>query len=102
MRTVLAKHFLGATGVAVSNTGRVYVAELFGNRISTISHHKRKTVLSVPSPAAIEWHGGHIFATSNATTPPGSIIRFTPGGGTREARPARPRLPLQRWASARR
>jgi hypothetical protein len=77
-RTLLAKHFLGATGLAVSPTGKVYVAELFANRISTISQHKRKTVLSVPSPAAIEWHNGHIFATSNATSPPGSVIRFTP------------------------
>ena len=75
---LLAKHFLGATGVAVSPSGKVYVAELFGNRISTISHHKRQTVLSVPSPAAIEWHHGKLFATSNATTPPGSIISFTP------------------------
>jgi hypothetical protein len=77
-RKLLAKHFLGSTGLAVSPTGKVYVAELFANRISTISHHKRKTVLSVPSPAAIEWHNGHIFATSNATSPPGSVIRFTP------------------------
>jgi hypothetical protein len=77
-RRLLATHFLGATGVAVSPTGRVYVAELFGNRISTISQHKRKTVLSVPSPAAIEWHNGYIFATSNATSPNGSVIRFTP------------------------
>jgi hypothetical protein len=77
-RKRLGGHFLGATGVAVSTTGRVYVAELFGNRISTISNHKRKTVLSVPSPAAIEWHNGHIFATSNATSPNGSVIRFTP------------------------
>ena len=75
---LLATHFLGATGLAVSPTGKVYVAELFGNRISTISHGKRKTVLSVPSPAAIEWHNGHIFATSNATSPAGSVIRFTP------------------------
>jgi hypothetical protein len=77
-RKLLAKHFLGATGLAVSPTGKVYVAELFANRISTISHHKRKTVLSVPSPAAIEWHNGQIFATSNATSPPGSVIKFTP------------------------
>jgi hypothetical protein len=77
-RKLLAKHFAGATGVAVSPGGKVYVAELFGNRISTISHHKRKTVLSVPSPAAIEWHHGKLFATSNATSPAGSVISFTP------------------------
>jgi len=77
-RKLLAKHFAGATGLAVSPKGKVYVAELFGNRISTISHHKRVTVLSVPSPAAIEWYHGKLFATSNATSPPGSIISFTP------------------------
>jgi hypothetical protein len=77
-RKLLAKHFLGATGVAVSPTGKVYVAELFANRVSTISHGKRKTVMSIPSPAAIEWHHGHIFVTSDSTTPNGSIITFTP------------------------
>jgi hypothetical protein len=74
----LAKHFLGATGLAVSPTGKVYVAELFGNRISTISHGLRKTVLSLPSPAAIEWYQGHLYATTDATTPHGSIVRFAP------------------------
>jgi hypothetical protein len=75
---LLAKHFLGATGVAVSPAGKVYVAELFGNRISTISHGKRKTVLSTPGPAAIEWHNGRLFFTSNSVTPPGSILRWAP------------------------
>lgn len=75
---LLAKHFLGATGVAVSPSGKVYVAELFGNRISTISHGVRKTVLSVPGPAAVEWHNGRLFFTSNSVTPPGSILRWTP------------------------
>lgn len=75
---LLAKHFLGATGVAVSPAGKVYVAELFGNRISTISHGKRKTVLSTPAPAAVEYHNGRLFFTSNSTTPAGSILRWTP------------------------
>jgi hypothetical protein len=75
---LLAKHFLGATGVAVSPAGKVYVAELFGNRISTISHGLRKTVLSTPGPAAIEWHNGQLFFTSNSLNPPGSILRWAP------------------------
>jgi hypothetical protein len=75
---LLAKHFLGATGVAVSPSGKVYVAELFGNRISTISGGVRKTVLSTPEPAAIEWHNGNLFFTGNSVTPPGSIMRWTP------------------------
>ena len=75
---LLATHFLGATGLALSPSGRVYVAELFGNRISTISHGKRVTVLSVPAPAAIEWHNGRLFTTSNSLGPNGSILRFTP------------------------
>ena len=75
--TQIGRHFLGATGLAVSPAGKVYVAELFGNRISTISDGKRKKVLSISQPSAIEWHNGHLFTTSNSLTN-GSIIRLTP------------------------
>jgi hypothetical protein len=75
--TLLATHFLGATGLAVSPSHKVYVAELFGNRISTISHGKRITVLSIAAPSAIEWHNGRLFTTTNSLTN-ASIVRFTP------------------------
>jgi hypothetical protein len=75
---LLAKHFLGATGLAVTPDHKVYVAELFGNRISTISHGVRKTVLSVDGPSSIEWHNGRLFFTSNTLSPSGSILRWTP------------------------
>jgi len=75
---LIATHFLGATGLAISPAGQIYVAELFGNRISTISHGKRKTFLSTPAPAAIEWHNGNLFFTSASVTPAGSILRLTP------------------------
>jgi hypothetical protein len=34
--------------------------------------------LSTPGPAAIEWHNGGLFFTSNSVNPPGSILRWTP------------------------
>jgi hypothetical protein len=75
--TQIGRNFLGATGVAVSPTGKVYVSELFGNRISTIRNGKRHKVFSVVQPSALEWHNGHLFATTNTFTN-GSIEKFTP------------------------
>lgn len=72
--TRLARGFLGATGVAVSTTGHVYVAELFANRISTIVKGKRATVASLSQPSALEWHGHTLFATKDTLTS-GSIVK---------------------------
>jgi hypothetical protein len=75
---VVGKHLLGATGLAVSPTKKIYVAELFGNRISTFSDHVRETFLDISTPAAIEWHAGSLWVTSDSTSASGSIQRITP------------------------
>lgn len=61
---VLAKGLLGATNVALGRHGTVYVAELFGNRISAIrrSGHVR-TVAKRPSPAGVEYARGQLYAS---------------------------------------
>ena len=75
--TRIGKGFAGATDLAVSPKGKVYVTELFGNAISTIKDGVRKKVFSVPAPSAIEWHNGHLFATQD-TFENGSIVKLTP------------------------
>ncbi len=74
--------FLGATNLAVWK-GKVYVAELFGGRISTIRKGKVVTVRSVPRAVAVEatkhklYVGqlGDIDDHGNVNAP-GAVLRF--------------------------
>ena len=50
----MAKGFLGATNLAVTPGGKVYVAELFKGRISTVRNGRIVTVRSIKSPASVE------------------------------------------------
>lgn len=66
---------LSATGLAVANTGDVYVASLFGNEILKFSAWKghRTVFLTVPAPADVEIQGRTLYATVDAvnlTAPP--------------------------------
>lgn len=61
-----ASGFAGATGLAVAPNGTVFVAEMFGNRVSVIT--KRGEVSSfadVPSPAGIEWQSGRLYVSTD-------------------------------------
>jgi hypothetical protein len=61
-----ASGFAGATGLAVAPNGTVFVAELFGDRVSVIT--KRGEVSSfadVPSPAGIEWQSGRLYVSTD-------------------------------------
>jgi hypothetical protein len=61
---VLAKGFLGATNVALGRHGTVYVAEVFGNRVSAIRRSGQvRTVAEVPSPAGVEFARGTLYAS---------------------------------------
>lgn len=59
----VAGGFAGATNVAIGPDGEIYVAELFGDKISVIrpngSVHR---LVSIPQPAALEWGRGKLFA----------------------------------------
>ena len=61
----VATGFLGATNLAVAPNGTIYVAELFGNKISKVSRRGVSTVVEVPNPAGLEWHRGRLFATTD-------------------------------------
>lgn len=74
----LAGGFLGPTNLAVKpSNGRIFVAELFKGRISRYKDGVISTVLTVPSPAALEIRSGRLFASTDVFGS-GSIISFKP------------------------
>lgn len=80
----VATGFVSATDLAVSPGGDVYVAELFGGRISEVKRGGPRTVVEVPLPAALEWDGRGLLATTNAlpgegAPPDGHLVRVDLG-----------------------
>jgi hypothetical protein len=73
----LAGGFVTSTNVAVAPDGTVYVAELFGNRISRVVDTGGEPVVELPTPAAIEWANGKLYATVNVFEN-GSVVTITP------------------------
>ena len=73
--------FAGATNLAVWK-GKVYVAELFGGRVSTIRNGRLVTVRKLNSPVAVEATKYKLFVGQlapfgqNGPTGPGGIYRF--------------------------
>lgn len=71
---LLATGLAGATGVALSPNGTVYVAELYANQVSTISRNGTVTPLGAfTQPAGIEWANGRLYVSTNVFTD-GSIV----------------------------
>jgi hypothetical protein len=62
----LATGFFGATNLAVGSHGRVYVSELFGNRVSQAWHGHPKTVVDINQPAALEFLRGKLYVGYDA------------------------------------
>ena len=69
----LASGFLGATNVAIGKGGRIYVAELFANRVSVLRDGVVKTVADVPSPAGVEYANGMLYVSTDVFAN-GSIV----------------------------
>lgn len=79
----IAAGFAGATNLAVSPDGTVYVAELFGGQISVVSHGKAKPLVQLPGALAVEWAKGDLYASTIAPTDSegtptgtGSVVRI--------------------------
>ena len=78
----IASGFLGAVDLAVAPDGTIYVAELFGGRVSKIVGHKIKTVVELNEPGAIEFARGKLYVAFNALSfdpdtgaPLGAIVK---------------------------
>jgi hypothetical protein len=61
---VLARGFLGATNVALGRHGKIFVAEVFGNRVSVIRRGGQVgTVTERPTPAGVEYARGRLYVS---------------------------------------
>lgn len=75
--TLVAKGFAGATNVAVGKHGRVFVAELFGGRISMIRGKTISGYVDLPGVVAVEARNGSLWAATLDVNfeGPGSIVK---------------------------
>lgn len=76
----IASGLFAATDLAVAPDGTVYVAELFGGKISKIVNGEPQTVAEVATPAAVEWHRGVLYAAVDVFNEDagGSIVTIQP------------------------
>nr|WP_231709332.1 ScyD/ScyE family protein [Arthrobacter sp. zg-Y895] len=65
---LVATGFAGATGLAVNDNGDIFVAELFGNRISVVpaGSGTPELFLEANQPAALELRGDALYASVDA------------------------------------
>ncbi|GAA2099548.1 ScyD/ScyE family protein [Microlunatus panaciterrae] len=81
--TQIGSGFLGATDLALGRDGRIYVAELFGGRISVLDHGKRRTYVDLPNALSVESGHDGLWAGTMAEMGPegpvgnGSIVHIT-------------------------
>lgn len=59
----VATGFAGAVDLAVDDDGTIYVAEMFGGRITKVGHHGTWTVADVDAPGAVEYVKGKLYVT---------------------------------------
>jgi hypothetical protein len=64
--TKVAGGFLGATNLALGPDHTIFVAELFGGRISMVRDGHVEPYLDLPGALAVEWGGGHLYASTMA------------------------------------
>lgn len=75
----VASGFFAATNLTVADDGTIYVAELFGGRISRVVDGEPELVVEVPTPGAVDWHRGALYASIDLFGEQGgSVVRITP------------------------
>jgi hypothetical protein len=78
--TKIGSRFNGATNLAVTRSGKVYVAELGAGRISTLSHGHPKPVFHMAGVVAVELAHGRLYASTAPAamggTGPGEVLRL--------------------------
>ncbi len=76
----VATGFLGATNLALGRNGDIYVAELFGGKISVVHKGKVSTFLELPGVVAVETSGKSVWAATmgdEESQTPGTIVEVT-------------------------
>lgn len=74
---MVASGFAGATNLAVAPNGTIYVAEMFGGKVSAISRDGTvSTVLEIAEPAAVEYYAGRLYVSAGVFTMPGTVVRL--------------------------
>lgn len=66
--TKVAGGFLGATNVALDNSGRIFVAELFAGQVSVIERGQVQPYVSLPGALSLVWSRGTLYAGTIAPT----------------------------------
>jgi hypothetical protein len=75
--STLARGLAGATNVAPAPGGKIYVAELFGQRISVVQDHVVTPVTDATDPASVEFRDGTLYAGVDVFGN-GSIVTIAP------------------------
>lgn len=78
-RTRIADGLAGATNIAVSPIGRVYVTEFFAGRVSRIHDGRPIPVATLPGAVAAEFALGKLYvSTVDFEGPNGQVVTITP------------------------
>lgn len=72
--TVLAGGMHGATGLAIAPNGQIFVAELFGGKVSAIQDGHVRTVFEAHSPSDVAVHGAWLYATTGVFAGSGGAV----------------------------
>lgn len=76
--TQIATGFAGATDLAVTPGGAVYVTELFGGRVSMVSGGGPDPLVDIDQPVAIEYANGKLYVAAGVFGGPGKVVTITP------------------------
>jgi hypothetical protein len=76
--TEVATGFAGATDLAVTKNGTIYVTELFGNQVSMVSGGGPVPVASMAEPVAIEYAKDTLYVASGVFGGPGQVVTLLP------------------------
>jgi Gluconolactonase len=80
--TKIATGFAGATNLAIGKHGDIYVAELFGGKISVVNSHGVSTLVNLPGVVSVETAAnGTVYAGTMGMdeSTPGSIVKIANG-----------------------
>lgn len=75
----VAAGFFAATDLALADDGTIFVAELFGGRISQVVDGEPELVAELPTPGALDWHDGVLYAAVDVFGEQGGrVVTLTP------------------------